>query len=223
MELCSVTESAHQTKLSQSTNSLTCPSHHLTVTHTETDIKTCLKSGNQKSVSASGWILKWIQAVKSWTLVLLCECWRWALWVSSRAQPVNKAPLSLPIVHWQYICLSPENDQLLLISDITETFAFICFPIILTKVFPHIFRGFFPKITGCVCTPGLKMPIMYLSWLNLFKFVSVFPFSTLCCCAAFSVFTCAVSPLWYTTAQCTVQNFLSLFKDQLQIEPNQTV
>lgn len=124
----------------------------------------------------------------------------------------------------------PWNDQLLLFKSSFQisqkclpflSFFFFWFPI---KKYFHVFlEACFQRSQAVLCTPGLKMPIMYLSWLNLFKFVSVFPFSTLCCCAAFSLFTCAVWPLWYTTAQCTVQNSLSLFKDQLQIEPNQTV
>ena len=41
------------------------------------------------------------------------------------------------------------------------------------------FRGLISKIIGCTSTPALKMPIMHLPWLYLFKCVSMFLFHTL--------------------------------------------
>lgn len=41
------------------------------------------------------------------------------------------------------------------------------------------FRGLISKIIGCTSTPALKMPIMHLPWLYLFKCVSMLLFHTL--------------------------------------------
>lgn len=75
------------------------------------------------------------------------------------------------------------------------------------------FRDLILKIRGCASTPGLKMPIVHLPWLYLFKSVSVFLFHILLP-HLFTLLMCCVPALNQDYTMCCAEfPFISGFEE----------
>lgn len=91
---------------------------------------------------------------------------------------------------------------------------------VLNYTFACDFRGLISKIIGCASTPGLKMPIMYLPWLYLFKSVSVFLFHTLLL-HLFTLLTCCAPALTTTHVHCRISFYIGFWRSSGKFSQSQ--